>query len=139
MDKNKKIIKKAHTHGVIIFILFILVNFILDRIGIKWAIYPYQTIIAIIFSSVIIFSEMTIKVNKQQKYKKNRFIYIMMGAISMITIISYARDVISGAVKVVKDGVLTVESCMAIISMMFMILFISYVYKELKIRKEMNS
>lgn len=57
----------------------------------------------------------------------------------MITIISYARDVISGAVKVVKDGVLTVESCMAIISMMFMILFISYVYKELKIRKEMNS
>lgn len=70
MDKNKKIIKKAYTHGVIIFILFILVNFILDRIGIKWAIYPYQTIIAIIFSSVIIFSEMTIKVNKQQKYKK---------------------------------------------------------------------
>ncbi|MEG0249259.1 MAG: hypothetical protein RR561_02135 [Peptostreptococcus sp.] len=139
MDDNKKIIRRAYIHGAIIFIIFIASNVILDRLAIKWAIYPYQTIIAIVFSSVIIFSEITIRTKKQQKYKKNRFVYIMMGAISMITIISYARDVMSGAVKVIKGGVLTVESCMAIISMMFMILFISYVYKELKIRKEMNS
>lgn len=138
MDINKKIIRKAYLHGAIIFVFFMAINIILNILGIKWAIYPYETITAIVFSSVIMFSEITIRTKKQQKYKKNRFIYIMIGAISMITIISYIRDLMSGSVKVLKSGVLTVESCMALISIIFMILFISYVYKELKIRKEMD-
>lgn len=136
---DRQIVKKAYLHGIVVFAFLYIINKFLNIFGIFWAVKPYGDIIIILFSCIVSFSEITLRINKRVRYKKNRFTYIMIGTISSITVISYLRDMINHTVKIVENGKLTAESCICLIGLIFMILFFSYLYKEFKIGKEMNS
>lgn len=137
--QNKKIIKKAYIHGFSIFAILIIINFALSSFGFLWAKKSYEIIIITLFSCIVSFFEMTIKLNKRARYKRNRFPFLLIGTISSITVISYVRDVINITITITKNGKLTDESCIFIIGVMFLFLFFAYVYKEFKIGEEMNS
>lgn len=137
--RNKKIIRNAYIHGLIIFAILVVMNFVIHFFGFSWAKKSYEAIIIILFSSIAAFSEMTIKLNKRARYKKNRFPFLMIGTIASITVISYVRDVAHHTIAITKNGILTDETCIAIIGFMFLFLFFAYVYKEFKVGEEMNS
>lgn len=122
---NKKIIKETS----IIMIPLLLLNFVLTKLGFSWAIYPYQTIIILSFSIIFVYSK-NILSRDINIYKKSRFTMILIGAISGITLISGVRDIMSGELKIIVNGVMSVEFCHLILCVFFMGLFISYAYIE---------
>ncbi len=137
--QNKKAIRKAYIHGFVIFAILMIINFALSSFDILWAKKSYQIIIITLFSCIVAFFELIIKLNKVARYKINRFPFLLIGTISSITVISYIRDVMNNTITVTKGGKLTDESCIFIIGVMFLFLFFAYVYKEFKIGEEMNS
>ena len=137
--QNREIIKKSYTHGLFVFVILMAFNFLLSSFNFVWAKKSYEIIIIVLFSCIVSFSEMTIKLNRRARYKKNRFPFLLIGIISSITVISYVRDVINDTITITKNGILTDESCIFIIGGMFLGLFFAYLYKEFKIGEEMNS
>ncbi len=136
----RKIKKEAYLHMGIILVVFLIVNKLLEFYGVRWAQRPYQTLIAIILATVIGFSEVLVRSENQSEYKKDRFLYLLIGAISSVTIIHYIRNIMNGSKKAIINGVITVETSQFIICLIFMVLFFSYVFRESKnrdkIRKE---
>ncbi|WP_101773164.1 hypothetical protein [Peptostreptococcus faecalis] len=130
-----RIRKNQYMDMILIFFIFMVFNWLLEMRGIKWAEYPYQYVIPLSFSVVVSFSRRLVRFQTREQCNKMKLFYILAGAISMITIISYIRDIMSGTAKVIKSGVLSVETCQFIICLIFMILFLSYLYVEFRSRK----
>lgn len=136
---NKDIIKRSYLHGIVLFTILAAISIIMEVFGFSWAKRPYEAILILLLSCVVSFSERIIKIRNKSIYKKNRFLFLMIGVISSITVISYVRDIMNNTVKIIKNGLLTEETCIGIIGIMFLCLFFAYLYKEFKTGEEMNS
>ena len=128
MTKKEKI--SLYINGLSIAVILLAIDRVLAIFGITWAIFPYQTVIIIVFSVVYVYTK-SILTRKMMLYKRNRFTFLLIGAISSITIISGLRDIMSGHLKIIVNGVLSVEFCMIIICVMFLVMFLAYLYIEL--------
>lgn len=127
---NMKVLKE----GIFILLPLLILNYVAYWIGFNWATYPYQTILILVFSIVFVYSKNILN-RKINIYKKSRFTMILIGAISSITLISGIRDIMSGHLKIIVNEVLSVEFCHIIISLFFLVLFISYTYIEIQNRE----
>lgn len=128
MSKNDKF--GLYMQGISLIVVLLALNYLLAYFDITWATFPYQTVIVIAFSIIIVYTK-SILTRKIRLHKRNRFVFLLIGAISSITIIQGIRDIMSGQLKIIINGVLSVGFCMIIICIMFLAMFMAYVYMEL--------